>query len=78
MISPRRPFKAGDVLNVRIAPSLDATGAPIRDTKGNFVYENHVYDLSHGLVRIAEDALIRRCAGYSGPSRTWTSSFPSN
>lgn len=72
------PFKAGDRLSVRIAPSVDGTGSPIRDANGNAVYENHVYDMSHGLVRIAEDALMRRCAGYAGPSRTWNSIFPSN
>jgi hypothetical protein len=61
------PHKEGSLVTVRLRPSKDASGQTIE--------EDHVYDMSHGILSIAQDVLMRRCATHSGAAREWRASW---
>lgn len=61
------PYKEGSLITIQLQPKKDASG---QNTD-----QDHVYDMSHGILSIAQDVLTRRCSRHSGPAKEWKASW---
>jgi hypothetical protein len=61
------PYKEGSLITIQLQPKKDASGQTID--------QDHVYDMSHGILSIAQDVLTRRCSRHSGPAKEWKASW---